>query len=280
MPRSSGRREMSSPSGRSSGFSGGAKPRSTIQSVPPARRTVLSLRPARAESVGQSWARGAGRSNGESASSAGFTRSPLLRSVPDRLDDALVSGAAADVARDALADLAPAGLGVRVEQRVRGHEKAGRADAALRAPLFHERILQIGEPVLRPQPFDRQHRTPVALAGHDETCVHGDAVEQHRARAALTLAAALLRPREAERAAQEVEQARERRRVERALLAVENEGDPQVPVRCAAKRSSGRSGKSSRTMPVACSVEAAIAGAPPSMGSSPIPLAPPPGPNE
>jgi len=41
-----------------------------------------------------------------------------------------------------------------------------------------------------------------------------------------------------------------------------------------AKRFSGKSGKSLHGTPIACSMAAAIAGAPPSIGSSPTPLAP------
>src|ERR1035437_8760778 len=280
MPRISGRRDTSSTSGRSFGSSGGARRRSTIQSVPPARSTVLSLRPARAERVRHSSASVPGRSNGQSAISAGFTRGLLFRGVPDRLDDALVARAAADVARDALANLALARLRVRREEGVRGHEDAGRADAALRAALLHESLLQVGKRVPRGEPLDGEDRSPVALARHDKARVHGDAVQEHGARAALALAAALFRAGEPERPSEDVEEAREGRRIERTGTPVHDEGHSHVPALRASKRSSGRSGRSSRTIPVACSIAAAIAGAPPSIGSSPMPFAPPPGPFE
>src|SRR5438132_9330396 len=51
----------------------------------------------------------------------------------DRFDDLGIAGAAADVAGDAEADLVLARIGVLVEQRLRHHDHARGAEAALRA---------------------------------------------------------------------------------------------------------------------------------------------------
>ncbi len=56
---------------------------------------------------------------------------PLLRRVLDRLDDVLVPGAAAEVAFQGVADLGFGRIRVAVEERVRGHDHAWGAVAAL-----------------------------------------------------------------------------------------------------------------------------------------------------
>src|SRR6185437_8611312 len=55
----------------------------------------------------------------------------VLGRPADGGDDVLVSGAAADAARDRGADLLLGGVGVLVQQRPRGHQHARRAEAAL-----------------------------------------------------------------------------------------------------------------------------------------------------
>ena len=59
-----------------------------------------------------------------------------------RAHDRLVAGAAAEVAREPAADLVVRRVGVAVEQRLRRHEHAGRAEAALQRVLLDERALQ------------------------------------------------------------------------------------------------------------------------------------------
>src|SRR2546425_4646516 len=54
----------------------------------------------------------------------------LPRRVPHGLHDVHVARAAAEVARDGLADLQLGGVGVALEQRDGGHHHAGRAEAA------------------------------------------------------------------------------------------------------------------------------------------------------
>src|SRR5262249_15068131 len=63
------------------------------------------------------------------------------RGQPDRVDDALVSGAAAQIGRDRLADLLLARRGMVPEQLVREHQHARRAEAALEPLRLAERFL-------------------------------------------------------------------------------------------------------------------------------------------
>src|SRR5260221_13869870 len=147
MPRSSSRRETSTTRGsRAPSAGAGATCRSTIQSVPPARRIVSSLLRARSASMVVRPESDVARSNSWAGSSARLMRSrladALAHGLADGLDDALVSGAAADVPRDGLADLALAGLAVRQEESLGGHQHSGRADAALRAALPDESRLK------------------------------------------------------------------------------------------------------------------------------------------
>src|SRR5258708_25746936 len=60
----------------------------------------------------------------------------------DRIDDLAVTGAAAQIARDGVADLYFAWARILVEQRLGGEHDARRAEAALRAAMLHQRLLQ------------------------------------------------------------------------------------------------------------------------------------------
>src|SRR5262245_27644945 len=59
-----------------------------------------------------------------------------------RMDDRLVTGAAADVAGDRLDHVGARRRRIAIEQRLRGHQHARRAEAALRGEIVHERGLQ------------------------------------------------------------------------------------------------------------------------------------------
>src|SRR4051812_34824989 len=77
--------------------------------------------------------------------SAPIRRGPSLhlpRSEQHRLHDVLVTGAAAQVARQRPADLVLAGVGRLVEQGLGGQHHARRAEPALQAVLVAEALLQ------------------------------------------------------------------------------------------------------------------------------------------
>src|ERR1700757_2001356 len=72
----------------------------------------------------------------------------------DAVDDALVAGAAADVAGQRLADLLLVGIRVGAEERRRLHDHPGRAETALEAVRVPHRLLQRAQlPTPRPCPL-------------------------------------------------------------------------------------------------------------------------------
>src|SRR5437763_736152 len=81
----------------------------------------------------------------------------LLDRSQDAVDDALVSGASADVAGEGLSDLGLSCAGVLAQQLGRLHQEAGRAKAALEAVRFPHCILQRIERAVDREPFDRGH---------------------------------------------------------------------------------------------------------------------------
>jgi hypothetical protein len=74
------------------------------------------------------------------------------------------------------------------------------------------------------QPLDRRHLPPADGVRERDAAEHGDAVELHRAGAAVTLAAGHLRPRQPEVVAEHLGQRAADRRLELVLVAV----DPQA----------------------------------------------------
>ena len=116
----------------------------------------------------------------------------------------------------------------------------------------------------------------------DEAAVDEPAVEQDGARAALPFAAAFLGAGEIELAAQHVEQPRPSGCPSRRLLGAvdaavhlrSSSSDTRRPPMQRHQRS-GVSGSRVGSMPVACATALKMAGAGPSIGSSPMPLAPP-----
>src|SRR5882724_4664353 len=136
-------------------------------------------------------------------------RSPFRRhagGLGDRGDHRRVARAAAEVARDRVADLLVRRLRVLVEQGGGGHEHAGNAEPALRHAVAHERLLHRREHAGARQPLDGRDRAPARLHGQHQAARHEPAVEVDGARAAVAGPAALLGAGEAEVLAQRVEQ--------------------------------------------------------------------------
>src|SRR6266705_4944737 len=75
------------------------------------------------------------------------------RCLFDRLENLLVSGAAAQVSRDRLPDSFPRGILLLFEEGLRGHQDARRAVAALRVAEVGERRLQRVQRRTRAQPL-------------------------------------------------------------------------------------------------------------------------------
>src|SRR3989454_1126498 len=123
-----------------------------------------------------------------------------------RLVDLDVAGAAAEVARQGLLDLVAVGARVVGEEGVGGEEEGWGAVAALGGAQHREGFLQRVEPAALRQPFHRLHAAALAREAEHQARQHGRAVEQHRARSALTQFAPVLRASEGEILPQHLEQ--------------------------------------------------------------------------
>src|SRR5215831_12727710 len=147
-----------------------------------------------------------------------------LRCAVDRLPNAEIRRATADVAVHRGVDIRIGRIGLARQQRRRRHELAGLTVSALRHVELLPRALQRMRPVGR-EAFDRRdlgarHRRDAALARPDRRAVH-----LHRARAALGDTAAELRALEVEHVPKHPQQGHVVRDVDRGRLAVDLEGD-------------------------------------------------------
>src|SRR3989441_861182 len=188
----------------------------------------------------------------------------------DGVDDPVVAGAAAQVAGHELANrVRLEQLGMRADPQ-RRHDHAGGTGAALRRALREEWTEPLGG-----NGFDALHPRAAHLVGRDETGIHGQSVQVYRAGAALAFTASFLRAGEPEAVAQRVEQTLRGVEVERDGGTVEGEDDlDSRHQRVKSMSRSGVSGIARGSVPVAAATAFRIAGAGPSMGSSPSPFAP------
>ena len=93
-----------------------------------------------------------------------------------------------------------------LEQRVAGHHHARRAEAALQAVLLQEAVLDRVELAVLLQALDGRDLAAVGLHGEHGAGLHGHAVEQHRAGAAVGGVAADVGAGEAQVLAEQVDQ--------------------------------------------------------------------------
>src|SRR5579883_2823760 len=128
---------------------------STTSAVPPAigraASPYRSSRPSASSSVVGAW-------NWKSCISA-----PRTGGLLNRLDDLVVARTAAEVAHHPVFDLVLAGVRVRIQERLRCHDLAGRADAALEAAVLHKRLLQWVQPLAPRHTLDRRDLRAVGL---------------------------------------------------------------------------------------------------------------------
>jgi hypothetical protein len=146
----------------------------------------------------------------------------------DRLDDAVVAGTPAEDAGDLLADLRLGQLLPAPRQRGGGHQKAGRAEAALQAVLVLERLLQRVEPVVLGEGLDGLHLTPVQLRGEHQARLHRLPVDEHGAHAAHPLLTADVGPGETQPVSQEVRGVHACRHPVGAVLTVDRDRDDDL----------------------------------------------------
>src|SRR6266513_4997240 len=128
------------------------------------------------------------------------------RGFLDRLEDLLIPGAAAKVARNGFLDSFPVGHSFFVEERFRGHQDPGGAVAELRGAEVGDSRLQGMQLRAAAEALDRFHRAALALGGQHQAGKLRCAVDQHGAGAALAQLAAVLGAGEAEVLAQHLEQ--------------------------------------------------------------------------
>src|SRR5687767_7341952 len=129
-------------------------------------------------------------------------------------------------------DIAAAGRGIAIEQRLGRHDDAAQAIAALAGLLVEESLLQGMRLGWRAQPFDGRDLAIGQRADFAGAGVGGLAVDQHHAAAALLQATAVARAHQAEVVAQNVEQRRRLRRLDALRLTIDRErnGHPVLPL--------------------------------------------------
>ena len=177
-------------------------------SVPPASGRISSGRWARI-SIASSSVRGRSERGADPLGGRdGIASLPRRgRGLDHRREDLRVPGAPAEVAGQPVPDRVDIGRRLAVEQRLGREHHPRNADPALHPALVDERVLQRVHPAFVEQAFDGLDGRAVGLVGHHQAGVDGLPVDDHRAGAALALAAPFLRAGEPKVLAQHVEEA-------------------------------------------------------------------------
>jgi hypothetical protein len=123
-----------------------------------------------------------------------------------RLDDVLIAGAAAQVTLEVVPDLGLTRVRNALKQIVGGHDHSRRAETALQAMLFPEPFLDRVQITVLSETFDRRDLGTVSLYGEDGAALHGPAVHEDRAGAALAGIASNVGAGEVEHVANVVDQ--------------------------------------------------------------------------
>src|SRR5579859_1017987 len=131
---------------------------------------------------------------------------PLRGAGLHGLHDAVVAGAAAQVAVEPLADLVLGRPGLVLEEVDRREDHARRAEAALQTVVLAKSLLHRVQLAVAREALDGGHLRAVRLDGEHRAALHGATADQHGARAALAGVAADVRAREREALAQELDE--------------------------------------------------------------------------
>ena len=154
------------------------------------------------------------------------TEGPGLGGVEHGRDDLAVAGAAAEHAAQGVLDRVPVRTRLAPEQGGRGHQHAGRAEAALRRAVAQEGGLQgARRPATLRQALDRRDLAPGCLRAGDQAGAGDLAVDHHRAGAAIAGVAAELGAGKPELVAQSGQKAGLRRPLQTGRRAVHGEGE-------------------------------------------------------
>src|SRR5579875_83787 len=122
----------------------------------------------------------------------------LFCSILDRAHNVLIAGAAADIALESLADFFFCGIGVILEQLIRGHNHARCAEATLQTVLLPETFLDGVQASLGCQSLDGRYLAAIRLHSQGRTGFNGFAIEQNGAGSTLRGIASNVRAGEAQ----------------------------------------------------------------------------------
>src|SRR6516162_1943669 len=220
-------------------------------------------------------------------------RSGRLGCLRNCLNDLCVPSASTEVAGKEFANLVVRGVRLPAEQVITREDHSRRADSTLRAAAIEECLLQRMQSGALSEALDRGDLRSAGLQYRYQAAVNEDTVYQHGTRSTLTLPASLFCSGERELVTQDIQESFHRVGTDGSLLAVNRQknlaGLPRdghlapCGVRAspaagaeltAVKMSSASRGIRSKRTPSASSTAFTMAGAGPSIGNSPIPLAP------
>ncbi len=108
----------------------------------------------------------------------------------DRILDRVITGASTEIALEVAWQV----LDLFFAQSRRGHDHAGGAETALETRGLHERVLHRMQVAVLREPFYRRDLVAVGAKGGNQAAMHWDAVEPHRAGAAIARVATFLDP--------------------------------------------------------------------------------------
>jgi hypothetical protein len=137
-----------------------------------------------------------------------------------RFEDLHVAGAATKISSQTGADIFLGWLGISLKQIDGSEHHSGSADAALSATMIDKRLLHGMKPVVAGNAFDRSYLSTAHLHNWNQATVNDLTVDDHRARATLTLATTFLGSSQLQLVAQDVEQPRHRKHLDLPRLTV------------------------------------------------------------
>src|SRR5262245_40363257 len=143
--------------------------------------------------------------------------------IEHRLDDRDIAGAAAEIAGQHVAHAVRIRIRLFAQERVRGRDHAGCAEAALQRAMFAERGLERRQRFVVAQPFDRDDLGSLGLNGKHQTGSHRIAIDDNRASTADTVLATEMRSGEPQLLAQAIGKRHARRHRDIDPLAVDPE---------------------------------------------------------
>jgi hypothetical protein len=104
---------------------------------------------------------------------------PLLRGVINCLNNLMISGAPAEVARDTNTDVLFTRGMCMIEEILGAHEHPRRAEPAVNSIVIKERFLQRREGLPLRKTFDGRDIPSFDLRCEDQTRIHGDSIQKH-----------------------------------------------------------------------------------------------------